>query len=76
MVEEALVKYIARKDSKTATPEVQFVGSTTTRDECKFEAFKCVAKVSSANCRSATAVMLDNLLFAYTEDTGAEYWLA
>ena len=74
MVEEALVEYIVRKGSRAATPEVQFVGSTTTREECKFEALKCLAKVGSANSRSVIAVMLDNLLFTYTEDTGREHW--
>ena len=71
MIEEALVEDIVRTDSKAATPDVQFVGSTTAREECKFEALKCLTQVGRASKRSVIAMKLDNFLSNSTVSTYA-----
>mmetsp|Transcript_90035 Transcript_90035/g.160300 ORF Transcript_90035/g.160300 Transcript_90035/m.160300 type:complete len:423 (+) Transcript_90035:67-1335(+) len=77
VAETTLMQYITRTDSqvdRAGRPKVQFVGSTTSSEDCKFEAFKSLAKVANPDSESVVSFMLDNILFTYTEDNGAEYW--
>lgn len=76
-VESALIQYARRKDEdnvELAGPSVQFVDCMTSREECKFAALKCLTKVGDPNSEQVVSLMLDNLLFTYVEDNGAEYW--
>jgi len=76
VAEKTLMQYITQTASQVVhgRPKVQFVGSTTSSEDCKFQAFKSLAKIATSDSESVVSFMLNNILFTYTEDNGLEYW--